>query len=146
MIKIKGYVTKNAGAETTNVGGQLPLIAKEFPEVEPCHKGTINLLLTKPLIVLKPDYQTAPIQWLGRNSAGEVFDLLRVELEITRVSKKIQAWLFIPHWSPNRVKPWLHEVIAPYCEGIQAGDECIIHIKREYVSLDFDNANTVYIV
>ena len=146
MIKIKGYITNNSGAETSNVAGQLPLIAKEFPEVEVCHKGTINILLTMPLIVLKADYQTTAIQWLGKNAAGEIFDMLRIEFEVTRINKKIQAWIYIPHWSPHRAKPWVHEVIAPYCDGIQAGDECIIHINSEYASLDFDNAKTVYIV
>ena len=144
MVSIKGYVTNNLGVAASNLEKQLPLIEKEFPEISKCYKGTINLLLTRPLIVLKSDHRTSPILWVSENDAGEIFDLVRIEFEMTKI--KVHAWLYIAHWSPHRGKPWLYEVIAPYLQGIQSGNECMIHINRDYVSLSYDKSEAVYVI
>src|ERR1700740_2829242 len=110
---ITGRVIKGLGAAIRNLKTQLPLIVEEFPEVRDCFGGTINLELEKGLLVLSSDHRTRPLDWHPDHAPGEVFDLLRVQLEAPKDSTAVAAWLYIPFNSPHRSNLKMHEVIAP---------------------------------
>jgi hypothetical protein len=115
MIAIAGRRCKGLGDAAANLVVQLPFIEREFPELTHCHRGTINLELEYPLLVLTPDHRTRPIPWKQgpEFGEGEVFDLLRIELEAPTGTLPVQAWLYLSQISPHRANPHLHEVLAP---------------------------------
>jgi hypothetical protein len=112
LIAITGHIRNGIGAATQTLSHQLPYIAKEFPEVAACHRGSINLELEVPLLVLVPDHRTKPIAWLPGNPNTETFDFVRIELEAPYDAPAVPAWLYIPHRSPHRRTLHIHEVIT----------------------------------
>ena len=128
---------------------QIPLIAEEFPEIAHCHYGSINFILRLPLIVAVPDYRTKPINWrkdnlVSRlwswisdwNRTSEVFDLVRIVIEVPFGGPGHDAWLYVAHNSPHRETPKIHEAIAPFLE-LKKHSELGIVIRRGYRNLPY---------
>jgi hypothetical protein len=129
-----------------NLAKQLPLIAKEFPEIADCHHGTINVHLTVPLFVVAPDHRSEPIPWDNTNFPnGEVFDLLRIQFEAPVDTKPVTAWFYIPHGSPARRTPYIHEVLAPKLD-VPDKAQCRIRINRSAVQIPYSLFPAVIIV
>ena len=116
----------------------MPWLIAEFPEITGCHLGTINLELEKPLLVLTPDHRTRPIPWKRgpEFGDGEVFDFLRIRIELPAGRGETPAWLYLSHLTPHRAQPRLHEIIAP---PIDLGDQPIVSlaIPRSTVELPY---------
>lgn len=132
MLILRGRRIPGKGLAAGTVAAQLGEIAKEFPEITHCHHGTINIELASPLLVLTPDHRTKPIRAAG----GEVFDLLRIEIEVPSDTPRQQAWLYLSHWTIHRQTPTVHEVIAPRLH-IPDKCECVVHISRPFVELPY---------
>jgi len=135
VITIQGVRRPGLNAAHDNLAIQLPLIAQEFPEIADCHLGTINIELPVPLFVVAPDHRSQPIHWDNVGFPdGEVFDLLRIQFEAPLGAALVMAWLYIPHGSPARRTPCIHEVLAAKLE-IPAEAECKIMINRNAIQL-----------
>ena len=139
MIRIKGRRIKGIGEATNSVAIQIPHIAAEFPEIAKAHPATINLELDLPLIVLTPDHRTRVIDWdPKRYPGGEVFDLLRIELEAPLGARRMSAWLYIAHRSDWRKSPQHHEIIAPrFIRNLRPDSRCRIIIYRDAAKLPY---------
>jgi hypothetical protein len=136
MLPIGGVLKSGAGAASGNLPEQLPLLEREFPEVHG-RIGTLNLQFDSPLLVLTPDHRSKAIDWQPEHHpGGEVFDLLRVELEAPGGAARTRAWLYIAHNSDHRKNPTTHEIIAPSLT-LASGARCKIHINRPYVQLPY---------
>ena len=135
-ISLQACIIPGLGAATETLSRQLPLISQDFPEVSVCHWGTINLKLECPLIVTNPDHRTVPLAWTPSKRTREVFDLLRIELElhISQTRRRVPAWLYIAHSSPHRRTPMIHEVIATPL-NLTDVESCRIHLRESAVSL-----------
>jgi hypothetical protein len=137
MLTIGGVYTSGAGAASENLPAQLPLLEREFPEIQGCKPGTLNLHLDRPLLVLTPDHRSKAIDWQPEHHpGGEVFDLLRIELEAPEGTAGVCAWLYIAHNSDHRHNPRMHEIIAPPLT-LASGARCKVHINRPYVQLPY---------
>jgi hypothetical protein len=137
MLIICGVYKKGAGAASGNLRVQLPLLEQEFPEVHGCVAGTLNLHLDNPLLILAPDHGRRAINWQPQHHpAGEVFDLLRIELEAPEGTAAIRAWLYVAHNTGHRMDPTRHEVIAPHVV-LAPNARCKIHINRPYVQMPY---------
>jgi hypothetical protein len=112
------------------------MIAAEFPEVANCHHGTINLLLDLSLLVVVPDHRTKPIPWDPSFGPGEVFDILRIDLEAPLGTPSTPAWLYIPHGSPHRQNLSYHEVIAARLQ-LNANARCRVGVHRNVVRMPY---------
>jgi hypothetical protein len=145
LFTVDGIRQAGLGAASGNLAIQLPLIAQEFPEIANCHPGTINLELNCPLLVLAPDHRTRAIFWDKSFPDGEVFDLLRIEFEAPVGASSVQAWLYIPHGSPHRRKPRIHEVIAPKLT-LQPGIQCRIRVNRNAVQLPYSQWPMIVVI
>src|SRR5579863_6643637 len=115
---------------------QLPLIAETYPDVRNCHPGTINVLFDKGLIVARPDHRTPPLDW-GPGGVPEAFDLVEIRFEAPIGSAAVRSWLYIPHHSPHRKTPQLHEVITPSKLNLDGIKEFRVHLDREVVLLPY---------
>lgn len=109
---VAARLIRGIGAANGTLYRQLPLISVSFPEVAECHPGTINLQLETTLHVRVPDHRTRPIAWTPSGRTREVFDLVRVELELAVTGRCFPAWLYVAHASPHRGTPTIHELIA----------------------------------
>jgi hypothetical protein len=145
LIAITGQIRNGIGAATQTLSHQLPYIAKEFPEVATCHRGSINLELEVPVIVLIPDHRTKPIAWLPGNAKTETFDLVRIELEAPCGASPVPAWLYIPHRSPHRRKFRICEVITRKL-NLDDVKSCRIKINRLTFQLPFSLFPLVVVV
>ena len=146
MITIRGVRCGGEDAAHKNLAKQLPFIAKEFPEVGHCHHGTINVRLDLPLLVLAPDHRSRPIPWDDANFPdGEIFDFLRIPFEAPLGAAPMPAWLYIPHGSPARSSPWIHEVLAPQLD-IPADTQCAVTINRNVGLLPYDRFPAVLVL
>jgi hypothetical protein len=137
MITIEGVRWPGLNAAHKNLVKQLPLIAAEFPEIADCHYGTINVQLHVPLLVVAPDHRSQPIHWDDADfPSGEVFDLLRIQFAAPVDAAPVAAWLYIPHGSPARATPQIHEVLARRLD-IPAEAQCRVTINRNAVQLAY---------
>lgn len=135
------------GAASGNLRVQVPLIADHFPEIRSCHCGTINLVLTHSLIVVKPDFRTPPINWQPQHHPnGEIFDILRVMLEAPIGADPVRAWIYIALNSDHRKTPNTHEVIAPTFLSLPDHSQCRIVIERNVVELPYRANPTIVVV
>ncbi|MEK6594017.1 MAG: lipopolysaccharide heptosyltransferase family protein, partial [Pseudomonadota bacterium] len=137
--RLSGFGTAACTVET-----QLPLISPDFPEIQNCHRGTINLELETPLIVALPDHRTKPIKWKAALKTGEIFDFVRIELEVPYGGARHPAWLYIAHNSQHRKNLRVHEVIAAH---IDFGNHQIlgVAIKRNCKYLPY-RENPLFVV
>jgi hypothetical protein len=112
MVQIEGKMIRGFGWATKYLKIQIPLIAKEFPEVDVCHRGSINVILDTPLLIENPDHITRKINW---RIMKEVFHFTRIQFQLIgpRKSPWHRAWIYGPQNSPHRVNPFHIEVIAP---------------------------------
>ena|SRR5258705_51902 len=145
MTTIQGMVRKGSGTASRNLDTQLPLIAREFPEIVECHRGTINLELDNPVVVVSPDHRTNRIDWDPHHAPGEVFDLVRVCLEAPLGAAAVPGWLYVAHHSDHRRNLRMHEVIAEKV-SVTEGTRCAIHLNRECVTLPYRNFPVVVII
>ena len=134
MLQILGTYQSGTGTAAKNLITQLPLVANEFPEVAGCRPGTINVRLDSELYVVAPDHRTLPIHWNDNDFPdGERFDLLRVNMRLPLDAPEVKAWLYIPHGSPHRSTPAVHEIIAPDVQPPPVhGARCQLSIPRKY--------------
>jgi hypothetical protein len=146
MIVIPAKRISGHGLASGCVAKQLPLIEPEFPEIAGCHRGTINVSLAFPLIVVTPDHRTGPITWDYNGSpVEEVFDLVRIEFEAPRGTASIPAWLYISHLTVHRQTPCIHEILAPMI-NIPDQCDCFVHINREGAQLPYRHWPAVVIL
>ena len=123
-----GVVIPGLGAANMTLAVQIPLIAKEFPEIACCHRGSINIQLKSALRIENPDHVTHPIPWDG--PPGEVFSFLRILLEFPLAARPRRAWVYIPHCSPHRKNRCQVEVITELVQNLTYGSQCRIHFER----------------
>lgn len=137
-ISLCARIVSGLGVASGTLARQLPLISEHFPEVVYCHPGTINIVLDQALLLTKPDHRTAPLAWTPSGRTTEVFDLLRVELELGSSPTRIPAWLYVAHGSPHRDTPMFHELIAP---PLNLTDicHCRLHVRADAVALSATN-------
>jgi len=136
MTIIKGIIQKGQGGASANLKTQLPLIAADFPEVKSCFCGTLNMGLEKGLLILTADHRTRPINWHPDHAPGEIFDLLRIQIEAPAGDKIFPAWIYIAYNSDHRKNIKTHEVIATQLP-ISVGDRCNILIDRPSLELPY---------
>lgn len=137
-LVIHARIIPGLGVAIRNLRLQLPLIEKEFPEIASCHRGTINLELERPLDNLQPDYRTRPIHWVPGSHNTEVFDFVRIALELPDHGELIPAWLYVAHRSPHRRNPRIHEVITRQLD-LTGVTQCRIHLRQ--VAIDSMSAS-----
>jgi len=137
MFEIEGTSAPGYGKATRSLALVLPLFELDFPEVAGCYRGTINLILDRPLLVVKPDHRSQPLPWdVNYPDYLEGFDFLRIEFEAPLGTAPVRAWLFIPHRAPHRTNLNVHEVIAPKLP-VKYGDRCRIRIHRAVEELPY---------
>lgn len=141
-LVIEARVVSGIGAATRNLALQLPLISQTFPEVAGCHPGTINLLLGQPLTVIRPDHRTAPLAWVPDRQCTEVFDFVRIGLELPHLSAPVPAWLYVAHRSPHRRTPAIHEVITTRMD-LAGVTNCRVRISPAAVAFSTDITQSV---
>lgn len=122
------------GVASGTLSRQLPLISASFPEVAGCHPGTINLQLKFTLQVRMPDHRTNPLAWTPSGRTREIFDLVRVELELVVSGRCFPAWLYVAHESPHRGTPTIHELIARPID-LAGETDCRLHIRSSAVEI-----------
>lgn len=127
-------IVPGLGAASRNLSLQLPLLAAHFPEIASCHPGTINVRFGQPLTIARPDHRSAPLAWVPERTATEVFDLVRVELELPPDRPPTAAWLYVAHRSPHRADPFVHELIAAR-QDLQGTTECRIRVSSVAVHM-----------
>jgi hypothetical protein len=129
MVRIEGKIVRGYGWATKFLKTQIPLIAREFPEIKICHRGSINVLLDTPLQINRPDFITRRIDW---GEMKEVFHFTRIEFELLggrRRPVRHRAWIYGPQNSPHRTNPFHIEVIAPKI-ALGRTRRCRIRIDR----------------
>lgn len=133
-VQIKGKVQKGLGESQNTVREQMPFFRECFPEVKDCKPATINILLDKPLVVITPDYTTAPLPWhpaFKIVKGGEIFRFLRIILTIDG-HPPVRAWVYKAQFSPYRDNPFYLEVLAPPI-NFQGTPGCTIEVEsRSY--------------
>lgn len=133
-VKIRGKVQKGLGESQNTVKEQMPFFRECFPEVKDCKPATINILLEKPLVIITPDFTTAPLPWhpaFKIVKGGEIFRFLRITLTIDGY-QPVRAWIYKAQFSPYRDNPFYIEVIAPPI-NFHGTPECTIEVEsRSY--------------
>lgn len=132
LITLDARVIRGLGAASGTLSRQLPLIGAGFPEVAACHPGTLNLQLTCALSVREPDYRSPPLAWTPSRRTREVFDLVRLELELVASGRRFPAWLYVAHGSPHRATPRIHELIAARID-LAGETACRLHIRSSAI-------------
>lgn len=125
-ISIWGAIVQGCGAATSNLAKQIPLIAREFPEIGDCHRGSINVWLNRCLRVDHPDYRSGPIDWGDPNP--EEFGFHRVSIQFAPEGPVFRAWLYIPYNSPHYPYRDRIEVIAEKIPSVRYGLACQLNI------------------
>lgn len=103
-------------------------LLREFPEIQHCFSGTINLTLDAALYVVRTDTTTTSIQW--KPGVTERFSFLRVRFACPRDSDAVDAWIYLAHDSPHRNDPCSHEIMTTYHK--LPTPECRVWIDRPY--------------
>jgi len=133
-VALVGRIRPGLGVASQALAIQLPRIALEFPEIAACRPASINIDLDLPLMVIAPDHRTRRITWIPGQDGTEAIDLLRVELEAPLNAPAVSAWLYIPHNSPYRRTPHIHELIAAPL-NLQDVTTCRIRFNRAVVQM-----------
>ena len=130
MVQLEGKIVRGYGWATKYLKIQIPLIAKEFPEIEVCHRGSINVLLDTPLRIHHPDHITRRINW---RVMKEIFHFTRIEFQLAAALRRNiwhRAWIYGPQNSPHRPNPFYIEVILPKID-LRRSRRCRIRIHRK---------------
>lgn len=112
---------------------QEAFLKKYIPNIAAYHRGTINVLLERPLIVRKADIKTDPIPWDTRQNpvTGEIFKFVNIQFAIIAHSENpVDALIYIGDKSPHRRNPCYVEVLAPELD-IRKSDLCNIVIDKD---------------
>jgi len=112
MVQIEGRIVRGYRWATKYLAMQIPLIAKQFPEIARCHPGSINVKLDVPLRIHKPDFITREIDW---GVMKEVFHFTRIRFALLPRrgrQRTRKAWIYGPQNSPHRGNVYYIEVIA----------------------------------
>ena len=135
MLVLTGKIVSGLGEAGPNLKQQLPFLINSFPEIKDCYHGSINLELSEPLKILRPDFISDPIKWwFGREDVEEQFSITRIKFENNHLS--VGAWIYDPHQSPHR-RDLLHvEIIAPSVR-LSRDRICKIYIDREHKTKPF---------
>lgn len=132
MIRLHGKIIPGLGLATEYLAMQLPLIAKEFPEVANCHRGSINLRLDRPLRIATPDFTTSEIDW---GEQQEIFDFTRITIEPLKRpagrNPKYRAWIYGPRNSSHRADPFHIEVILKEKINLKGVRGILVRIDRK---------------
>ncbi|MBF0547004.1 MAG: hypothetical protein HQM08_21360 [Candidatus Riflebacteria bacterium] len=115
MFSIKGKVQRGLGEAHKTLKEQMPYFEKVCPELAKCQLGTINIRLEKPVVVVKPDFQTEAVPWhpaLKLIKKGEKFSFVKVKLKVEG-REAVDAWIYKAQFSPYREDPFIIEVLAP---------------------------------
>jgi len=132
LVVLEGQIIHGLQKAASYLRDQIPLITGEFPEIARCHRGSINLELNVPLLVIGSDHRTKPIAW--KPGVTEVFDFVRPELEAPMDSPPVPAWLYIAHLSSLRRTPFVHELITQRLE-LDGVTRCRIKIRRPAIQI-----------
>ena len=140
LESFSGTVQKGTGSASGNLSLQIPLIAKQFPEISGAHPGTINVQLDfEDFRVAAPDFITTDIDWREANTEDaktygpEVFHLTRICIQPSG-RPRYCAWLYGPQQSSHRDKRGYIEVVSPTkIVGLEAGTRIEIFINGEKV-------------
>jgi hypothetical protein len=143
MFQIDGLYAPGNGFASKELPSQIPLIVPQFPEIAGCFLGTINLILDRPLLVVKPDHRTMGLTWRGDPAQQDAYDFLRIEFEGPIGAPAVKAWLYIPHRATHRKHLNVHEVLAPTMLPISHGDRCRIRIHRPVEELPYQKIAVV---
>ncbi len=136
MLKsFNGIIKNGTGSATTNLQKQIPLIAKQFPEIADVYRGTINIQLeSKDFRVSSPDFITKAIDWRNGHTQDkkadgpEVFHFTRICIQPANMPRYCM-WIYGPQQSPHLKEPGYIEVIAQTkIEGCQVENTCILFI------------------
>ncbi len=133
-LSLDARIVPGLSVASRTIARQLPLISQRFPEVAGCHPGTINISFDQPLLLTDPDHRTPPLAWTPSGRTTEVFDLLRVVVQLGSSPTRIPAWLYVAHGSPHRSTPWIHELIAPHLD-LTGVSHCRLHMRASAVTL-----------
>ena len=133
-LMLEARIVSGLHAATRNLALQLPIISQNFPEVAGCYRGTINLQLEQPFTIIRPDHRTAPLAWVPDRPRTEVFEFVRIRLELPNLNAAVPAWLYIAHRSPHRKTPVIHEIIAAQLD-IAGITNCRIRIPSAAIAL-----------
>jgi ADP-heptose:LPS heptosyltransferase len=140
---VAARLIRGLGVASGTLSRQLPLIGASFPEVADCHPGTINLQLKQGLQVRHPDHRTPPLAWTPSGRTREVFDLVRVELELLASGRHFPAWLYVAHGSPHRLTPTILEVIARRLD-LDGETDCRLHIRSDAIEVSDKELGVAY--
>jgi hypothetical protein len=125
-IFIDGTVVRGFQVARETLEKQIPLVAAEFPEIQYCYRGSINLKLECGLRIDHPDHRTRPIDW--GDPTPEVFGFLRVSIQFPCDGPAFRAWIYVPYNSPHLSDPSHVEIIAEQISGIEYGALCRLQI------------------
>lgn len=126
----RGLIQRGIGESKNTIHAQMPFFKKCFPEVIVCEEGTINIALEKPLVVITPDFTTAPIPWhpaFKVVKGGEIIEFVRIILTVDGF-KPVDAWVYRAQFSPYYNNPFYIEVLAPKI-GFHGTPGCSVEIK-----------------
>ena len=143
MFEIDGKYAPGNGFASKELPFLLPLFALDFPEVAGCLHGSINLILDRPLLVVKPDHRSKPLDWRGDPNRLDGYDFLRIEFEAPIGTASVKAWLYIPHVCQHRKYLNVHEVITTTKLPMKHGDRCRIRIYRPVEELPYQKIAVV---
>lgn len=129
MSIIKGKISQGLGESKNTIKEQMPYFIKCFPEIANCKLATINIKLSKPLIIMSPDFITEPLPWhpaFRIVKGGEIFKFLRIKLSIDNCDE-VDAWIYEAQFSPYTKNPYYIEVLAPDI-SFEGSPDCSIQI------------------
>lgn len=108
-------------------------IEQYVPDVANFVRGTINVVLEKPFVVLKEDIVTRPLYW-APDLPMQSFGLISAHFKTIKVAglNWARAWLIRPHFSKHLLNPLLVEVLTSRCE-FEKGDPCQVKIAQPCV-------------
>jgi hypothetical protein len=112
MVTVTGRITRGLGYASGNLSTQMRHFIPEYPELERCHHGTINVILDSQLEIISPDRVLGPFKW-SATFPPEKFGFLKIRFESPDAKIDTEAWIYIPYLSPHRIDPCYVEVLAP---------------------------------
>lgn len=132
-VAIDGTVISGLGVASQTVKLQMPHLLKQFPAVQGCHYGTINISLVRALRIPNPDFTTTEIEWAPGNI--EKFGFLGVDLEIPVGGSLQPSWIYIPYNSPHVNNFFQVEIMTAYIAGVSVNQVCRLHINKPHIEI-----------
>jgi hypothetical protein len=139
-ISIPATITSNLGKASGALELQLPLFPAHIREAlgKNFHPGTINIKLSKPLIIPVDKYdmdtggeRDKRIKWTD-GWVAERF--LFKKCRLVAKGQSTDAWIYRSSSTPNSVEPMLMEITSSFIPGLEKGETVILEIdSAEYV-------------